>query len=626
EDSDISDSETKEYEEKIYEEMKNGKHMVRVSDEAFSCPFCSKKRKRDFQYKDLLQHASAIGTQGSQKRSSLEKASHLALLKYLQNEIAADNGAPKPSLETDALADQDREEMFVWPWIGIIVNIPTEFKDGRFVGNSGSKLRDQLASKGFNPIRVRPLWNYQGHSGTATVEFRKDWSGFGNAMAFEKEYEANHHGKKDWIAKDEKKSDLYAWAARADDYNSNSIIGEHLRKIGDLRTVSDIMEEESRKTNQLVGNLTNVIEAKKMCIQEMENKFQETETSLSELVSEKDKLHQAYNEEMKRIEASARDHFKKIFSDHEKMKFQLEAQKKDLELRGQELQKREAHNEIEKKRLSEDLEQNAVENCSLQAAAEEERKANETAMSLAEKHKKEQEVLHTKIIDLEKKLDAKQALELELAQLRGKAEVMKHMEDGGNVEVLKQVDELQKQLREKEQDLEIADASYQDLVVHDFKKNTELQEARKELVAKYVTANSHIGRKKMGDLDYKPFHESMKRKYSGAEAEEKATELHKLWEEYLRDPGWHPFNVVLVDGKEQRVFKEGDEKLRELRDHYDEDIYTAVVTCLREINENNASGGYVVSVLWNDRENREASLSEGIEVLVNHWKELKQQK
>lgn len=47
----------------------------------------------------------------------------------------------------------------------------------------------------------------------------------------------------------------------------------------------------------------------------------------------------------------------RIFGDHEKLKQQLENQRKDLELRGQELRKRDTHNEIERKKLAEDLEQ-----------------------------------------------------------------------------------------------------------------------------------------------------------------------------------------------------------------------------------------------------------------------------
>ena len=52
----------------------------------------------------------------------------------------------------------------------------------------------------------------------------------------------------------------------------------------------------------------------------------------------------------------ARDHLKKIFSDHEKLKLQLESQKKEFELRGRELEMREAQNEHESKYLAEEIE------------------------------------------------------------------------------------------------------------------------------------------------------------------------------------------------------------------------------------------------------------------------------
>ncbi|KAG8390855.1 hypothetical protein BUALT_Bualt01G0127000 [Buddleja alternifolia] len=621
EDTDMSDSETEEYVEKAYEELKNGKHQLKISDQAYTCPYCPKKKKRDFQYKELLQHASSIGSCSSQKRTAKDKANHLGLAKYLENDISVDAGSSNPSAEVDALAEQDRDEMFVWPWIGIIVNIPTEFKDGRYVGGSGSKIRDQLTSRGFNPTRVRPLWNYQGHSGTAIVEFHKDWSGFTNAMSFEKYYEASHHGQKNWLAKNENKSDIYAWVARADDYYSNNIVGENLRKIGDVRTISDIMEEEARKTNKLVGNLTNVIEAKKMHLLEMESKFKETESSLSQLIMEKDNLHQAYNEEIKKIESSARDHFKKIFNDHEKLKFQLESQKKDLELRGQELMKRETHNENERKKLSEDLEQNAVKNCSLQAAAEEQRKADEKVMKLAEEQKRQKENLHKRIILLEKQLDAKQAVQLEIEQLRGQLNVMKHMEDEGDLEVLHKVDSLLKALREKEGELDDLDSLNQTLIVQERKRNDELQDARKEMVngLKDMSINGHIGVKRMGELNSKPFHEAMKRKYNEAEADERATELCSLWEEYLRDPEWHPIKVVSINGKHQAVINEDDEKLRDLKENYGEKVYNAVTQALFEINEYNPSGMYVTSELWNYNEGRRATLKEGVEVLLKHW-------
>ncbi|XP_060175441.1 protein INVOLVED IN DE NOVO 2 isoform X2 [Lycium barbarum] len=500
EDTDISESEIEEYEEKSYEELKSGNRSLKISDVAYTCPYCPKKRKRDFLYKELVQHASGVGSCSSNKRTAREKANHLALAKYLENEVTVADDSSKPDAvpdpQADPLADHDRDEMFVWPWIGVVVNIPTEFKDGRYVGESGSKLRDMLTRRGFNPTRVRPLWNYQGHSGTALVEFNKDWSGFGNAMSYEKAYEADHHGKRDWKANLGNKSDLYAWIARADDYKALNIVGENLRKVGDLRTISDIMEEEARKTDKLVSNLTNVIEVKKLHLKEMEDKFKETAQSLNKLVEEKDKLHQAYNEEIRKIQSSARDHFQKIFNDHEKLKLQLESQKEELELRGRELEQREAKNEIDRKKLSEELEQGLKE----------------------------------------------------------------------------------------------------------------------------LPRVGPIGVKRMGELDNRPFHEAMKRKYHESEADERATELCSLWEEYLRDPGWHPIRVAMVNGKHENVIDDEDEKLKELKKNHGVEVYKAVTAALTEINDYNPSGRYIISELWNYAVNKKATLEEGVNVLLNVWK------
>ncbi|KAL6526813.1 hypothetical protein OROGR_015903 [Orobanche gracilis] len=599
------------------------------------CPYCPTTRKRNFCYKDLLQHASSIGDCNSKKRSARDKANHLALAKYLEPDVTVDAGLSKPLVELDYLGnhhdevkteveaskDHECDAMMVWPWVGIIFNIATEFKDGRYIGESGSKLRNQLAERGFNPSRVRPLWNLHGHSGTAIVEFRKDWSGFTNAMFFEKAYEANHHGKKNWLAENGKKSDLYAWAARADDYNSDNVVGENLRKIGDLRTISDIMEEEDRNTNKLVGNLTNAIEAKKMHLLEMESKFKETERSLCQLIVEKDSIHQAYSEEMKKIESGVRDHFKKIFRDHEKLKLQLETQKRDLELRVQELVKRETHNEIERKKLAEELQQNAVRNCSLQAAAKEQEKADENVMKLAEEQK-EKEKLHKRIILLEKQLDAKQAVQLEIEQLRGKLNVVKHMGDEDDLKVLNEVEMLLELMREKEGELHELDSLNQALIVKEHKINIELQDARKEMVngLQEIPINSHVGVKGMGKLDCKPFHAAMKRKYNEAEAGERASELCSLWEEYLRDPEWHPIKVVYINGYYQAVINDDDEKLKDLKENYGDEVYNAVTGALCEINEYNPSGRYTISELWNYNDGRRANLKEGVEVLLKQWR------
>ncbi|KAG6600994.1 Protein INVOLVED IN DE NOVO 2, partial [Cucurbita argyrosperma subsp. sororia] len=600
-DTDISESELEERESRSYEELKNGNHIVKLSHETFTCPYCTRKRKRDFLYKDLLQHASGVGKSSSNKRNAKEKANHLALLKYLEKDLADAVGPSKPASNNDPVMDCNHDEKFVWPWRGIVVNIPTRrTDDGRYVGGSGSKFRDELKERGFNPTRVIPLWNYRGHSGCAIVEFNKDWPGLHNAISFERAYEADHHGKKDWLAKGTEKLGLYAWVARADDYNANNIIGEHLRKIGDLKTISEIIQEEARKQDRLVSNLTSIIELKNKHLKEMEKRCSETATTLNNLMGERETLLQAYNEEIKKIQLGARDHLKKIFNDHEKLKLQLDSQKKEFELRGRELEKREAQNENESKYLAEEIEKYEVRNSSLQLAELEQQKADEDFMKLADDQKKQKEDLHNRIIRLEKQLDAKQALELEIERLRGTLNVMKHMEDDEDVEVLQKAESILKDLSEKEGELEELDELNQTLIVKQRKSNDELQEARKEIINAFkdLPGRSHLRVKRMGELDTKPFHEAMKKIYNEEEADERASELCSLWAEYLKDPDWHPFKVIKVEGKdtaegkdkEIEILNDEDEKLEGLKKDYGEEVYKAVASALMEINEYNPSG------------------------------------
>lgn len=297
EDEDLSDTEMNEYKENSYEELKNGNHQVKISNETFACPYCPNKRKQDYLFKELLQHASAVGNSTSEKRSGKETANHLALVKHLEKGFAAFNSPSKPVGKGNPTIPCDHNEKYVWPWRGIVVNLPTSVgNDGRCVGESGSKLRDELIRRGFKPIRVHPLWNYRGHSGTALVEFRKDWVGLHNALSFERAYEANHHGKRDWYANRGKNAGLYAWVAREDDYNLTNIVGENLQKIGDLKTVSELVEEQGRKQDKLVSHLTNRIEVKSKDLKEMELKCSETVISINNVVAETCNLQKAYNE------------------------------------------------------------------------------------------------------------------------------------------------------------------------------------------------------------------------------------------------------------------------------------------------------------------------------------------
>ena len=85
-----------------YEELKTGKQKVKTSAESFSCPYCPEK-KQDYKLNELLNHATGIGRSSSDKRSAKEKGSHLALVKYLEQDLTSKDGASRPIDQGDLL-------------------------------------------------------------------------------------------------------------------------------------------------------------------------------------------------------------------------------------------------------------------------------------------------------------------------------------------------------------------------------------------------------------------------------------------------------------------------------------------------------------------------------------------
>ncbi|KAF6174538.1 hypothetical protein GIB67_004732 [Kingdonia uniflora] len=296
-DTDFSESELDEYEDKFYEEMKNGKHKVKISDEVFKCPFCIGKKKTYFIYKDILQHAYGVG-KGSHSRGVRHQANHLALAKYLEKDLAplGIHSLSMTGRETPAM--RESEVLFVWPWVGIIVNVLTERAGDTYTELHKNKLLEYLAEKGFNPVKVHTLSSHKGYTGYAVVEFNKDWSGFYNAISMEKYFAADHRGKKDWHSKIDSGSRVYGWVARDDDYNFGDPVGNLLRIYGDLKTCAEIVAEEKLRTSKFVENLTNVIESKNELMKDVECKLDETKRSLKSLVDGNDGQHPAFKEDL----------------------------------------------------------------------------------------------------------------------------------------------------------------------------------------------------------------------------------------------------------------------------------------------------------------------------------------
>ncbi|KAH1104701.1 hypothetical protein GLYMA_13G336500v4 [Glycine max] len=671
----VRESDFEYYERVYYEDLKSGYYKLKISKSSYKCPFC--QDKREYSLNELSKHAVRFERDSrSMKIKDLAKHSALQLYikKYLDvydkvgsvvhdkvesvihdkagsvvhdrpGKVVLDrsgkvvndgsgnvysdrfgkvvNDRPRNVvIANDRSEKVGKDQLFVWPWVGIVANIATEFKNGMRIGDSGSKLRDEFTLKGFHPLKVQPLWNRYGHSGFAIVEFSKDWDGFTNAMNFERSFEAEHCAKRDYDNLRDRGGRLYGWVARDDDYHSKSIIGDHLRKTGDLQSVSGKQAEEKRKTTLLVSDLAKTLIVRNEKLEQVCSKYDDISVSLNRVMDEKEAMIESYNNEIKKMHQITRKYWEVFYRDREKAGLKLHAQRKKLESREKDLQRNQVQNENERKKLYLERKNNEM-------AIMEQNKADEKVMHLAEEHKKEKEKMHKKILELQNELDAKQKLELEIQQLKGNLQVRNQIGEDDEEEKNK-LDAIKTELEDKEEELEDLEALQQALVVKERKTNDELQDARKELIRwlrKTNSSRAFIGVKRMGELDEKPFLSAAKRKYSGDEVNLKAVELCSQYEAYLRDPTWFPFKVLIdKEGKAKEVLDEEDEKLRTLKDEFGDDVFQAVVTALKELNEYNPSGRYPLPELWHSKEGRKALLKEGCSFIIRQWKALKQRK
>ncbi|KAE9463545.1 hypothetical protein C3L33_04552, partial [Rhododendron williamsianum] len=148
---------------------------------------------------------------------------------------------------------------------------------------------------------------------------------------------------------------------------------------------------------------------------------------------------------------------KKMFEQYENVAEQLDAQRKELDRRDKELEEWEAEIDDERIQLFNEKEE-ANERAML-----EKKKAEETMLKLEEDAKREKEKLLERIVELEKKLDDSQSMELEIAGT-GK------------------IKSLEKDLKDKEEELEDITTLYGAPMMKERNSNDELQEARKELI------------------------------------------------------------------------------------------------------------------------------------------------
>jgi len=252
-------------------------------------PILSRKKKQDYRYNELLQHAVGVG---ASNRAAKVKANHQALAKLLK-EDHADASATLPPRQALALSNPPKpvkdQEVFVWPWMGILTNVPVEQTQG-----GGAILLKQLAD--FKPLRYTAVYGSNGYTGYGIVLFTKDWIGFKNALAFQNFFKSRRLGKMDWKETKRHGKYVFGWLAKEEDYKSDDPVGVFLSANGDLKTVSDLEQEMCSKTDNLIANLAQQITAKSKYLQELECKCNQMNLSLQRAMEERDLLHKRYNE------------------------------------------------------------------------------------------------------------------------------------------------------------------------------------------------------------------------------------------------------------------------------------------------------------------------------------------
>ncbi|CAH1430618.1 unnamed protein product [Lactuca virosa] len=327
---------------------------------------------------------------------------------------------------------------------------------------------------------------------------------------------------------------------------------------------------ELRKARSLAVGLAREVDMKNQRLWEMERHSEEISSRLHSMIAEKDRMNHSFSEEMRKMQVLGSQNTKLktelecqlskmhvLFQESEKLKEEVAYQRKELELRANELDKRESQLEIERKSFYKEKEKIA-----------------------------------------QNPLDSEYGMSVLINDLREK-------------------------LAEKEEELHDMDILNQTLILREHMSNNELQAARKELInvlPQVLEGTSIIGLKRMGEVAQKPFQDVCLQRFSSQDWEMRSVELSSLWQDKVNTPNWHPFKQAVKDGKLQEIIDEDDSHLRELKSQWGEEVCNAVVKALLELNEYNSSGRYVVSELWNFKENRKASLKEVIDCLVHQLK------
>ena len=89
-------------------------------------------------------------------------------------------------------------------------------------------------------------------------------------------------------------------------------------------------------------------------------------------------------------------------------------------------------------------------------------------------------------------MDAKQKLEMEIEEIKGKLQVMKHLGDEDDAAVQKKMEDMSNELQEKVEDLNDVESMNHVLIAKERQSNDELQDARKQLITVWILLPIYI--------------------------------------------------------------------------------------------------------------------------------------
>ncbi|KAF8765990.1 hypothetical protein HU200_007925 [Digitaria exilis] len=617
------DAEVEAYGASTFELLVSGSLKVMSDEGVYQCPFCSDE-EQEYSLDDLLQHALEVGTAFDQQAK--EKADHRALAKHLKNKPAESSvdSLLQPMLTDPQIPQNSRDEQFAWPWMGILVNMPNEF-----FGKSANRLKEHLSS--FHPVKVHPVYSRGSPTRDAIVEFGKDWNGFRNARAFESHFTMKGYIKKCWKEMKCRGTEPVGWMARADDHSSQGAIGELLRKNCDLKSLNDIVNDGTNRTDKLMVNLACQVKEKEMHLEKLESEYNKSSTTLDELMQKKEQLLQSYTQEILKMRQLSQQNTHRVVEENRKLQSDLKGMMDELDRRNKQIEELSAQSECNIRELELEKQMNASKANNLRLAALEQQKASENVNKIMERQKREKEAVLENIMRLSIQSEKKHNLELDIKHLMRQLQVMELKPEDEDSGLGKKIDELKEELSEKITELNDAESFNQTLIARESKNSDELREAREVLIDALQgligTTNSqtHIGIRRIGELDSKVFLKTCKRKLSSQDAKAESIILCSKWQSEISNPEWNPFRVTMVDGHEVEVIREDDKKLHELKE-YGEEAYAAVTKALTELKDVNGRRRDPFPELWNYKEDRKAHMTEAVRYAMKLWNESKVKK